>query len=61
MKRKRHEISKRFAENANIVYYSVEMNEVRCKTLELNYTDNRDSFFVITFVYFDQYGNILII
>ena len=118
----RLEISKHYAETANIMDYSINMNEVRwktleftntdhrdsfsvkkvvhilinmvisppyekklarnietlcrncqyhwlfyryewssIKTLELTYTDHRDSFFVKIFVYFDQYSNILII
>ena len=52
MKRNRLKISKRYAENANIVYYSIEMNEGRLKTLQFTYTDHRDSYFVQIFYIF---------
>ena len=51
MIRKCLEISKHYAENVNILYYSIEMDEVRGKTLEFIYTNHRDSFYIKTFVY----------
>ena len=59
MKRNRPEISKCYAKKANNVYYSIEINEVRWKTLEFTYNDNRDSFLSKRFAYFDYYCNIL--
>ena len=53
MKRNRLEISKHYAKNANIVYYSIEMNEGHLKMLEFTYTDHGDSFFVKNIIYFD--------
>ena len=52
MKRNRLKIYKCYAENANNVYYSIEINELRWKTLEFPYSAHRDSFFFITFYIF---------